>query len=137
MLIVLALYSCKSSKSIQGTSATPVPAEIQDEMIHVIEKDTLQCHFVVDFYSIGGGINSKMYEHYTSFLEHQYDKSAYKIIRWGMEGEVKVCFDEGASEFYDMKQIISETKTIIKDAGEVRYHKDIQVIVDKNLTENF
>ncbi len=150
-LILLSFSSCQSAgdsanKSNSSSDTTQVSSdskktdslnqEIAIQKDTLMQSDTIQKqaeqadkkettkyegNFVVSFFSKGGGIDSKMFNRFKTFIESFNQKNnttiKYKVIAWGKEGEKDFCFESDNNSYFnsfitDAKNFLAESKLV-------------------------
>jgi len=104
------------------------PSDVQDDAPPTIRHDTLQCHFLVDFYSVGTGIDHS-FNHFQEYLWQEHSRTSYSLFSWGMEGETKVCFHKGAYSPTEIDTVIQTTKELLQDGNNIRYEENVETVM--------
>lgn len=93
-IVLLQFGACKSKKSATTTASNttqqpivPSPPPITAAPMPAEEVYRL----VVEFYSIGAGVDNKTREDFDKFIGSYPKKIAYETTHWGREGELDYC----------------------------------------------
>ena len=107
--VLLSIDSCKSKKEATTTSpaaysqpqttttsspapqpqTTPPNTSSSPQSVNLSKDDNVR--FVVSFYSVASGIDSKVNDEFVKFMDSYPKKFAYTPKHWGREGEIDYC----------------------------------------------
>lgn len=121
------LFACKSVSETTAAYMEVSPSLTQEGVPLV---DTLHCSVLVDFYSVGGGVDRKMGP-YQDAIASKYTSDQYTIIKWGMEGETKFCFHRYSFPDNSLAELKVLTTTLLQDIKYVKYEENVMQVVNR------
>lgn len=117
-IILILVFSCKSSKEQSGNSDFSMEAQESKTTDEII-------FFTVSFTSIGSGIQTAAVKKLVDTInEYSSDSGTdlnYEIIRWGREGERDYCFNFESIPGQIKMDVIDLVKNNLADFSQVQY----------------
>lgn len=127
ILSVLLIGACRSGKSNATDTKLTTTLTGMSDTTTITKADTLP--LIVQFYSIGEGINSESKVVMDVFLAQQEKKYnttiSYQTFAWGREGEFDCCFRLANLNKQQRKDFISELKKQFNDKSLVHVSEDL------------
>ena len=115
IVFCLFLYACKSTKVI-----TNLPDK------EVISKEVNEGNYrlIVSFFSPGNGIDHKMKQEYTKFIENYGRKITFEDVLWGKEGEVDFCFSLKELSGKEQEEFVKTSKELLSKSTRVHVYEN-------------
>lgn len=113
-IILLAMAGILSAKAASISAAHPAKP-LQEQPVAKEEKYRL----IVSFISKGAGANSDQRQAFLNYVDSLAKKPAYKLVRWGREGETDYCFTLKELSKKEQSTFISEVKKKVAGSDRV------------------
>lgn len=126
LLAVLIAAACNTSKTnVSGKNISNTLSSMSDTTA-ITSLDTLP--LIVQFYSIGEGVNSESKIAMDVFIKHQEKKYnttiSYQSVAWGREGEFDCCFRLSNLSLENKASFIGELKNQFNDKSLVHVYEN-------------
>ncbi len=111
----LLFFACKSTKE---TTNLPDKEDISKK----VNEDNYR--LVISFFSPGNGIDHKMKQEYTKFIENYRKKITYEDIPWGKEGEIDFCFPLKELSGKEQEEFVKTSKEVLSKSTRVHVYEN-------------
>ena len=103
---IISFNACDSSKKTTKDNST-------SNSNTTVVKDDNTYRLVVDFYSIGAGIDGAALDKFQGLLDGRSRKLTYDKMRWGREGECDYCLRLNELGKKEQEDFVSEVKKLL------------------------
>jgi len=124
-IVLLSFISCKSKKNATVASKTTTQTTASNSSTPPAE-DTYR--LVVEFFSIGQGIDLKTQEEFEKLLSSNSKKIAYEPTHWGREGEVDYCLKLSELSTLDQADFVKKAKETLINSKLVHINENAKCV---------
>lgn len=127
VIFSIALLSCADYKSkvnaagLSSSSTTQRPTTTTVPTSSITPTATDSYRLVVEFYSIGQGIDGNANDAFVKFLNAYRPKLTYTPTHWGREGEVDYCLTLSALSRGEQGEFVKKAKAILRKSRLVHF----------------
>lgn len=124
-LVLLSIVSCKNKKNATAASKTTTQTTTTNSTTPPTEDSY---RLVVEFFSIGQGIDGKSNDEFVKFLDSYPKKIAYTPTHWGREGEIDYCLKLSELSTSEQSDFVKKAQEILSSSKLVHINENAKCV---------